>query len=102
MRRHELIKGISLSSLGAVIPWENGKATTDELEAKTIPCILIPSEAEGSFMPGTPSCSSMLRQDIRPSKTGIQLGLKLKILDAATGEPIQNAWIKIWHGDKDG
>jgi protocatechuate 3,4-dioxygenase beta subunit len=103
MKRSDFIKGISLASLGAVLPWTGSvKAGANELGAKTTACALIPSETEGPYPLDTASNSTILRQDIRETKTGVQLNVKLKIIDTATCQPITNAWIKIWHCDKDG
>lgn len=101
MKRSDFIRGISLASLGAVLPAGRVNTATEELAARTIGCTLIPSDT-GHLHPRDPvanSCS--LRQDIRETKTGIQLNLKLKITNE-NGEPITNAWVKIWHCDKNG
>ena len=100
MKRNDFIRGISLESLGAVLPSERATAT-DELAARTTSCALSPSDKEGSGPLDSVHNSVALRQDIRETKSGIQLNLKLKVTNAS-GEPIQNAWVKIWHCDKDG
>ncbi|MBK7873762.1 MAG: hypothetical protein IPJ74_25445 [Saprospiraceae bacterium] len=46
--------------------------------------------------------TAFFRQDVRESKTGVQLNLKMKIIGASNCEPMRNVRVNIWHCDKDG
>lgn len=103
MKRGDFLKGLGIVGAGAMIPFK-GIADGSVAGAKeTATCTLIPSETEGPYPLDTVSNSDILRTDIRETKTSsVQLNLKLKIIGNTNCLPIQNAWVKIWHCDKDG
>lgn len=88
--------------VGALLPVNKLQATGAMVNKGTAGCTLVPSETEGPYPLDTVSNSALLRQDVREGKTGAQLNLKMKIMGNANCLPMQNAWVKIWHCDKDG
>lgn len=99
MERKDFLKGIGLASLGIALP--NSKLFADETEA-TGSCVLIPSETAGPFPLDLTANTYYFRQDIRETKTGTRLNLKLKILGLNNCLPMQNVRVNVWHCDKDG
>jgi protocatechuate 3,4-dioxygenase beta subunit len=100
MKRSDFLKGAGLAGLGTLLPLNKAEAITNDLTKKA--CVLIPSETEGPFPLDLTENSTYFRQDIRESKTGVQLTLKMKILGLANCLPMQNVRVNIWHCDKDG
>jgi protocatechuate 3,4-dioxygenase beta subunit len=101
MNRKDFLKGMGLAGLGTFLPFGSTFAGTDDT-AKTNACVLIPSETAGPYPLNLSTNAAMFRTDIRESKTGIQLNVKLKIIGVNNCLPIQNARVDIWHCDKDG
>lgn len=101
MKREEFLKGIGLAGMASVLPFGALRAQPGAA-AKTTSCTLIPSETEGPYPLDTVANSAILRQDIRETKTGVQLNVKMRIIGDANCLPMQNVWVKIWHCDKDG
>ena len=97
MKRSEFIKGSGLLGLSSLLP-------TKKLEAITAKksCVLIPTETAGPFPLDLTENSTFFRTDIRESKTGVLLQLKLKIIGNTNCLPLQNVRVNIWHCDKDG
>jgi protocatechuate 3,4-dioxygenase beta subunit len=108
---------LKFSSLVGALALVDAKATLAAAESKPKPlsgpelqpnpqvkssCVLIPSETDGPFPLDLSANTAFFRRDIRESKTGVPLKLKLKILDANTCEPMPNVRVNIWHCDKDG
>lgn len=99
MKRHEFLKGIGLAGLGA-LPF--ARAAAQMADGKTAACpTLIPTETEGPFPLDltTGNAATYFRTDIRESKSGSQLNLKIRVLGAANCLPIANARVNIWHCD---
>ncbi len=65
-------------------------------------CTLIPSETGGPFPLDLTANNAFFRKDIRESKTGVPLNLKLKILGVGNCSPLPNLRVNVWHCDKDG
>jgi len=101
MKRGEFLKGLGLAGIGAALPWEKAKAITGPALKTTI-CTLIPSETAGPFPLDLTANTAYFRQDIRESKTGVQLNLKMKIFGIDNCAPMPNLRVNIWHCDKDG
>jgi protocatechuate 3,4-dioxygenase beta subunit len=61
-------------------------------------CKLTPAQAEGPYYFDVDS----IRSDIREGKEGTLLRLALRVRDAQTCEPIENAVVDVWHCDAAG
>ena len=101
MKRSDFLKGAGLAGLSTLLPVNKAGAITNELRTKS-GCVLIPSETEGPFPLDLTENSTYFRQDVRESKTGVALTLKMKILGLTNCEPMQNVRVNIWACDKDG
>lgn len=99
MERKDFLKGIGLAGLGSMI---SIPALAEGNPVVNKSCVLIPSETEGPFPLDLTENNTYFRQDIRESKTGVQLNLKMKIVGLANCLPMQNVRVNIWHCDKDG
>lgn len=104
MDRRDLLKAAGLAGIASLLPWKKtlGNAAGGYALADESACVLIPQETEGPYPLDTVSNSELLRQDITGGKTGVPLKMRLKIIGSVNCAPIQNAWVKIWHCDKDG
>ena len=101
MKRKDFLKGLSLLGLGAVAPVSAAEAAVRKIDP-TASCTLIPTETAGPFPLDLTANSTFFRQDIRESKTGVQLNLKLKIIGNSDCNPMPNVRVNVWHCDKDG
>lgn len=102
--RRDFIKLTGLAGAASIIPVgklsaENTVDTHHKIEAA---CMLVPTETAGPFPLDLTTNNAYFRNDVRESKTGVQLNLKLKIVGAGNCEPMQNVRVNIWHCDKDG
>ncbi len=97
MERKEFLKSVGFAGLGLAIPI--GKSLAKETANG---CVLIPSETAGPFPLDLTTNSFYFRQDVRESKTGVQLNLKIRIVGIDNCQPMQNLRVNIWHCDKDG
>ncbi|MEO8359401.1 MAG: intradiol ring-cleavage dioxygenase [Vicinamibacteria bacterium] len=62
-------------------------------------CVVTPTETAGPF----PSITSIVRSDIRESKTGTVLTLTIKVVTASAGcTAVPGANVEIWHVDASG
>ncbi len=68
-------------------------ATGKRLDASAI-CKVTPSQTEGPYYFDVDS----IRSDIREGREGTLLRLAIRVRDAGTCEPIQNAVVDVWHG----
>lgn len=100
MERKDFIKNLGLAGLGLTLPATTvlGK-TFNKTKAD---CVLIPSETAGPFPLDLTANSTFFRTDIKESKTGVPLNVKLKILGLNNCGAMQNVRVNIWHCDKDG
>lgn len=99
--RREFIKTTGLFGAVSLIPFGSVLAETNGSN-KAASCTLIPTETAGPFPLDLTANTSYFRQDIRETKTGVQLNLKLKIIGDGNCLPMQNLRVNIWHCDKDG
>jgi protocatechuate 3,4-dioxygenase beta subunit len=76
---------------------KTGTSTTDEF-AGAGSCTLTPEQTEGPYYFDTDA----IRSDIREDREGALLRLALRVRDAETCEPIENAVVDIWHCDAGG
>jgi protocatechuate 3,4-dioxygenase beta subunit len=70
-------------------------AATAELFDKSASCSLTPQETEGPYYFDVDS----IRSDIREDREGTLLRLALRVRDAKSCEPLENAVVDIWHCD---
>ncbi len=102
MERKAFLKGISLASMSAIMPFERVFSQSKSGIDKTTSCTLIPTETEGPFPLDLTANTYYFRQDLREDRTGVTLHLKLKILGSENCAPMANARVNVWMCDKDG
>ncbi len=100
--RRDFLKKTSLLGVASLLPFSNFFASGANSGELTGGCILIPSETAGPFPLDLTTDNFYFRQDIRETKTGVQLNLRLKIVGLNNCEPMPNLRVNIWHCDKDG
>lgn len=100
--RREFLKTTGILGVASLLPF--GKAIAESTDVKKIKdgCVLIPTETAGPFPLDLTANTTFFRQDIRESKTGVQLNVKLKIIGVENCDPMSNLRVNIWHCDKDG
>ena len=57
--------------------------------------MLAPEQTEGPYYID----NDLIRRDITGGKEGVPLELRLKVLQASSCEPIENATVEVWHCD---
>jgi protocatechuate 3,4-dioxygenase beta subunit len=98
--RRNFLKLTGLAGAASLIPLDIfANKTESELQAS---CTLIPTETAGPFPLDLTANTNFFRKDIRETKTGAPLNLKLKIIGANNCGAMQNLRVNIWHCDKDG
>lgn len=102
MKRKDFLKGIGLAGLGLGLPKTSKASAEGPLNPPGDACTLIPSETAGPFPLDLTANTYYFRKDLRETKTGVPLTVKLKILGSANCLPMQNVRVNIWHCDKDG
>lgn len=90
--------GAGASALAMARGWTSVSAATSHSRTRAINCVLIPEQTEGPYY----IASEKVRRDIRESKPGTLLDLKLVVRDATTCRPIKGAAVDIWHADAGG
>lgn len=99
--RRAFLKTTGLLGAASLVPFGNALAKSSETK-KVANCTLIPTETAGPFPLDLTANTAFFRQDVRETKTGVQLNLRLKIIGAGNCLPMQNLRVNIWHCDKDG
>lgn len=102
-----LVTGISVgTALIMVTESESGKSAsvTVSVTAAVTSCHLIPSETDGPYpLYSVLSNSAMIRSSLQETKTGVPLTVELTLVKVnGSCAVIPNAYIYIWHCDKDG
>ncbi len=78
-----------------VRPKTDGRATAADLFDEAASCSLTPEETEGPYYFDV----DKIRSDVREDRDGTTLRLALRVRDATSCEPIENAVVEIWHCD---
>lgn len=106
MERKDFLKGLGFIGLGTVaLPIFSACSNDEETSAATIltagDCTTTPSETEGPFPTHSPS--TLITNDIRSDRTGVNLTVSITLLNAnASYAALSGAIVDIWHCDKDG
>jgi protocatechuate 3,4-dioxygenase beta subunit len=74
-------------------PASGGAATTTAPD-----CVLMPELTEGPYYLDL----DLVRSDITEGRPGLQLDLRVSVVDAGSCEPIEGAAVDIWHCDAEG
>jgi protocatechuate 3,4-dioxygenase beta subunit len=73
--------------------------TTEETTATTAPdCVLTPEVTEGPYYLDL----DLMRSDITEGRSGLPFHLQIKVVDAASCEPIKDVAVDVWHCDAEG
>jgi protocatechuate 3,4-dioxygenase beta subunit len=76
-----------------------GTTATTTTAATTSPdCVLTPELTEGPYYLDL----DLMRRDITEGRPGLPLDLAVKVVDAESCEPIQDAVVDVWHCDAEG
>jgi protocatechuate 3,4-dioxygenase beta subunit len=103
MNKREFLKRTGLLGAATLLPFERLlSASGNSTNRSSNVCTLIPSETAGPFPLDLTTNTYYFRQDVRESKPGTQLNLRLKITGDGNCLPMQNIRVNIWHCDKDG
>lgn len=101
MKRKNFLQSLGLVGASTILP--NAKIQAEKIIAPVPPaCTLIPTETAGPFPLDLTANTTYFRQDIRETKTGTLLRLKLKVTGTDNCLPMANLRVNIWHCDKDG
>ena len=78
----------------------SGTTTTAGADASTgeASCVLTPEQTEGPYY----IADSLMRSDITEGRDGTALQLRLKVQDASSCDPVQDATVEVWHADAGG
>jgi protocatechuate 3,4-dioxygenase beta subunit len=68
------------------------------VESGAVSCVLTPELTQGPYY----ISGEKLRHDIREGHAGTPLGLRLRVLNAATCKPVEAAAVDVWHADAAG
>lgn len=99
MQRKEFLKKLGFASM--IIPLGASCGNESKDPSLTEACATSPAETPGPFP--TKSPTSLIIQDIRSDRTGINTTLTLTIQNKNTGcSALEGAVVDIWHCDKDG
>ena len=85
----------SEGTTSTVEPKTSTSASLSKLFDESASCSVTPEETEGPYYFDVDS----IRSDIREDRDGVLLRLALRVRDAKSCEPIENAVVDIWHCD---
>ncbi|REJ81930.1 MAG: T9SS C-terminal target domain-containing protein [Bacteroidetes bacterium] len=100
--RREFLKTTGMMGLASMIPFGNVLADESNNSTPESGCVLIPSETAGPFPLDLTANNFYFRQDVRETRVGVQLNLRMRIIGLSNCQPMQNVRVNIWHCDKDG
>lgn len=81
-----------------VAPKTATSSATEELFDASATCSVTPEQTEGPYYFDVDA----IRRDIREDREGTELRLALRVRDAGSCEPIENAVVDLWHCDATG
>src|SRR5436190_23021106 len=84
--------------LGAFEAARSEAAGPAGVAAGTVKCVLTPEQTEGPYY----IANERVRRNVTDGRSGTQLNLRLRVVDAATCRPIKGAAVDIWHADAAG
>lgn len=104
MKRKEFLQGLGLASVSALVTAPFAKSATAAKMAGPLPpnCVLVPTETAGPFPLDLTANPTFFRQDVRETRTGVQLNVRIKVIGDDNCLPMPNVRVNIWHCDKDG
>lgn len=103
MHRKEFLKRLGLASLVIPLAAACGNESEDPTPTDSTDgtCTTSPTETAGPFP--TKSPSTLVLQDIRSDRTGVEMVVKITVQNKNNGcSALQGAIVDIWHCDKDG
>ena len=68
---------------------------TTSTSTERVDCLLAPEQTKGPYYVD----NDLIRRDITDGKEGVPLELRLKVLNASSWSPIENATVEVWHCD---
>ncbi|GAB5409628.1 MAG: protocatechuate dioxygenase [Balneolaceae bacterium] len=100
LSRRQILLGFGAAGTSALLaPFFSSKINALTIIPSKIPnCIVTPESTEGPFYFAT----NLIRKDITEGLPGTLLDLKLKIVDAESCSPIQDAIVDVWSCDSNG
>ncbi len=87
MQRKHFLKTLGATGFGLALPLPNLLANGGNPQTAA-GCTLIPSETAGPFPLDLTANTAYFRQDVREGKAGMQLNVKMKIINVDTCEPM--------------
>ena len=78
--------------------WSRCRRGAEAADAATPSCTLTPELTEGPYYLDL----DKVRRDVTEGKPGLRLDLRIKVVNARTGKPLENAAVEIWHADAGG
>ena len=102
MKRKDFLRSVGLAGAASLVPFKTVFANLGETDKLSAACVLIPTETAGPFPLDLTANTTFFRSDIRESKTGVRLNVKIKVLGEDNCGVMQNVRVNIWHCDKDG
>src|SRR4051794_8212827 len=96
LSRREALAGAAAAGVGAgaFILLRGGPEEADSA-ALAPNCVLAPEQTEGPYYID----DGLIRSRINETRKGVPLDLRLRVVDAASCEPIKGATVEVWHCD---
>lgn len=99
--RRDFLKLSAVFGAASLLPFRSAGAQAAG-PATSPGCALIPNETLGPFPLDLSTNTFYFRKDIRETRTGTPLNMKMRILGTNNCAPMPNVRVNIWHCDKDG
>lgn len=90
-----LVAGCSAADTSARRPEPPTVEASGRATGSAPSCVLTPEGSEGPFYVDT----DLVRRDIREGRPGVQVELRITVVDATSCRPLQDAAVDIWHAD---